>query len=254
MTSVNSQPSSPSPSTSATRAATGASARVTHPRGPRQQRAPTPGTDDKRQGILRAAEALFDEQGYDRTTIDQIAAALGVTKPYVYYYFRDKQQIFETLSWTPTVACFTVLDEPAEAGLPAHERVTRGLERLIRETITHHPAAFFPYREPQVFRPEYREEQRRLARHFYDQLCVLLEQGRASGHFEFDDPMITALAACSLPGFLYHWYRPDGRLGPDEVVRELSQLAWRVLGLRRPSPRSRTAAGAALPSTRRRSR
>ena len=43
---------------------------------------------------------------------------------------------------------------------------------------------------------------------------------------------LTALAACSLPGFLYHWYRPDGRLSPAEVVRELSQLSWRVLGLR----------------------
>jgi hypothetical protein len=36
----------------------------------------------------------------------------------------------------------------------------------------------------------------------------------------------------SLPGFLYSWYRPDGRLSPDEVAAELSGLAWRVLGLR----------------------
>ena len=43
---------------------------------------------------------------------------------------------------------------------------------------------------------------------------------------------ITAQAACSLPGFLYAWYRPDGRLPPDAVVRELTQLAGRVLGLR----------------------
>lgn len=242
MNSVNSPPSSPR-STAPSAPSTAARARAG--RGPRQQRAPTATTDDKRQGILRAAEALFDQQGFDRTTIDQIAAALGVTKPYVYYYFRDKQTLFEALCWEPTVACFTVLDDPADADRPAHERVTRGLERLIRETITHHPAAFFPYREPQVFRPEYREEQRRLARHFYDQLCVLLEQGRASGHFDFDDPMITALAACSLPGFLYHWYRPDGRLGPDEVVRELSQLAWRVLGLRQPSARRAAATGPA---------
>lgn len=44
--------------------------------------------------------------------------------------------------------------------------------------------------------------------------------------------MITALAACSLPGFLYPWHRPDGRLSVDERVTALSKLAWRVLDLR----------------------
>ncbi|MEG1734231.1 MAG: TetR/AcrR family transcriptional regulator, partial [Comamonas sp.] len=42
---------------------------------------------------------------------------------------------------------------------------------------------------------------------------------------------ITAQAACSLPGFLYNWYRPDGRLGTAEMVTELTELATRVLGL-----------------------
>ena len=35
-----------------------------------------------------------------------------------------------------------------------------------------------------------------------------------------------------LPGFLYSWYRPGGRLSPDEVVAELTRLASRVIGLR----------------------
>ena len=48
----------------------------------------------------------------------------------------------------------------------------------------------------------------------------------------FQDGKITALAACSLPGFLYNWYRPDGRLSPDELATELTELATRVIGLR----------------------
>ena len=92
--------------------------------------------------------------------------------------------------------------------------------------------SFFPYREPQVYRPEYRAAQKRLGHHFYDRLVPLLEEGRRDGDFDFDDTRITALAACSLPGFLYTWYRPGGRLPPEEVVTQLSKLAWRVLGLR----------------------
>ena len=150
----------------------------------------------------------------------------------MYYYFRDKQEIFETLSWRPTVDCFTSMDFADDDHRPARVKVTEGIERLIRATIAHHPCAVFPYREPQVYRPEYMAAQKKLAHHFYDRLCTLLDEGRRDGDFDFDETRITALAACSLPGFLYTWYRPDGRLSPDEMVAELSRLAWRVLGLR----------------------
>ena len=200
------------------------------PRG--RQRLPTAGSDEKRERILKAAEALFDRYGYANTTIEQIVQALGVTKPFVYYYFRNKQEIFETLCWAPTEACFTVLDFAADDPRPAHEKAIDGLQRLIAATIAHYPAGFFPYREPQVFRPEYLAMQKKLANHFYDRMCALMEEARADGMLDFKETRLTAQAACSLPGFLYHWYRPDGRLSPAEVVRELSQLAWRVLGLR----------------------
>ncbi|MBS0426246.1 MAG: TetR/AcrR family transcriptional regulator, partial [Proteobacteria bacterium] len=103
--------------------------------------------------------------------------------------------------------------------------------------IAHHPAAFFPYREPQVYRPEYLAAVRKLANHFYDRLCPLLEEARRDGDLDFRDTRITALAACSLPGFLYSWYRPDGRLAPDALAAELAQLASRVIGLQQRSAR-----------------
>lgn len=186
----------------------------------------------QRERILDVATRLFAARGYAGTTMHDIVAELGVSKPFVYYYFRDKQQIFETLSWRPAVACFTVLDFDEDDRRRAGEKVVDGLGRLIRTTIAHQPAAFFSYREPQVYRPEYRAAQKRLANHFYDKLCALLEQARADGDLDFRNTKITALAACSLPGFLYNWYRPDGRLSPDELATELTELATRVIGLR----------------------
>ena len=202
------------------------------PQGTGRQRTATESTDLQRERILQAAAALFAAQGYAATTMAQIVRELGVTKPFVYYYFRDKQEIFETLSWRPTVDCFTSMDFPEDDARPARAKVAEGIERLVRATLDHHPCAVFPYREPQVYRPEYVAAQRRLARHFYGKLCALLEQGRHDGDFDFGDTMVTALAACSLPGFLYTWYRPGGRLTQEQTVAELSRLAWRVLGMR----------------------
>src|ERR1035437_9233371 len=130
---------------------------TTSPSRPRshRQKAATPGTDEKRERILKVAERLFAAQGYANTTMEQIVRELGVSKPFVYYYFHNKQEIFETLSWRPTVECLTAMDSPPEDRRAAHVKVTEAIERLIRATINHHPAAFFAYREPQVYRPEY---------------------------------------------------------------------------------------------------
>lgn len=208
------------------------SARDHLPQGTGRQRAATAGTDVQRERILQAAAQLFAAQGYANTTMAQIVRALDVTKPFVYYYFRDKQEIFETLSWRPAVDCFTSLDFAEDDARRAVDKVKDGIERLIRATIAHHPCAFFAYREPQVYRPEYIAAQKKLAHHFYDRLFPLLEEARRDGDLDFGETRITALAACSLPGFLYSWYRPDGRLSPDAVAAELTKLAMRVLGLR----------------------
>ncbi|HZT55845.1 MAG TPA: TetR/AcrR family transcriptional regulator [Burkholderiaceae bacterium] len=199
--------------------------------------------DAKRERILAVAERLFFEHGYARTTMEQIVRELGVTKPYVYYYFHNKLEIYETLCWRPTVACFTALDFAPDDARPARDKLAAGLERLVRETIVNHPAAFFAYREPQALRPEYQAAVLKLARHFYERLCALLEQARADGTADFDDTKVTALAACSIPGFLFSWYQPDGRLPPEAMVRKLTALVLRVIGLRLPARvRARTSA------------
>lgn len=198
---------------------------------PRQERE-QPSYEEKRGAILAVAEQIFAAMGYSKTTIEQIAEALGVTKPYIYYYFSSKQEIFEIISWKPTVACFTAMDFDVADKRPAYVKVMVGLKNLVRETINHYPSAFFAYREPQVYSPDYVVAQKRLANHFYDRLCPLLEAARNEGMLDFDDAKITALTACSIPGFLFYWYRPDGRLGSEEMIEEVTKSVYRVIGLR----------------------
>jgi len=49
--------------------------------------------DDQRELILARAAELFARHGYTATTMNQVAAACGVTKPTLYHYMRDKQDL-----------------------------------------------------------------------------------------------------------------------------------------------------------------
>src|SRR5579864_4504052 len=47
----------------------------------------------KREAVIRAAAHAFNRKGYHNTSLDDIAAALEVTKPTVYYYVSNKEQL-----------------------------------------------------------------------------------------------------------------------------------------------------------------
>lgn len=52
---------------------------------------------ESRKKILLAAEKLFSEVGFDKARVDDIAEAAGVNKALIYYYFKSKEEILQTL-------------------------------------------------------------------------------------------------------------------------------------------------------------
>lgn len=214
----------------ATRSATRAPPAVRRP-------AEAPAGIDKRERILAVAEDLFYRYGFPGTTVDMICAELGVSKPFVYYYFHDKHEIVETLAWRASVACLTTMKFAAGDRRPAHLRLADGLQRWVAACVTHFRASALAFRVTASLRPEFRAELRRLVNDFYADLGALMEEGRRQGKLSFDDTTVTAKAMGGAMGFMYTWYRPDGRLPPEELARQLTATLCKMIGLRLPSGR-----------------
>jgi AcrR family transcriptional regulator len=192
---------------------------------------------DKRERILTAAEDLFYRNGLVGTTMDMLCAELGVTKPYVYYYFKDKHEIVETLTWRASLACLTTMKFPDDDLRPADEKLADGLQRWVAACVAHFRASALAFRVTSSLRPEFRAELRRLANEFYADLGTLMEAGRRDGRLDFEDADVTAKAMGGVVGFMYTWYRPDGRLPPDQLVARLTGTLYRMIGLRPTAPK-----------------
>ena len=192
---------------------------------------------DKRERILSAAEDLLYRNGMVGTTMDMLCAELGVTKPYVYYYFKDKQEIVETLAWRASLACLTTMKFPADDRRAAEEKLAEGLQRWVAACVTHFRASALAFRVTASLRPEFRAELRGLANDFYADLAALMEAGRREGRLDFEDAAVTAKAMGGVVGFMYTWYRPDGRLPPEELVARLTGTLYRMIGLRPTAPK-----------------
>jgi AcrR family transcriptional regulator len=91
--------------------------------------------NDTRDRILAVALDLFMEQGYDKTSLREIAEQVGVTKAALYYHFASKEEIFRTL-----VEPFSDVQGQALEllqGQPTLEEWGKGLEALVAWVLPH---------------------------------------------------------------------------------------------------------------------
>jgi AcrR family transcriptional regulator len=88
-----------------------------------------------RESVLDSARALFAEQGYDATSLQQIADRMGVTKANVYYYFRTKDAILEALL-TPMVQGLAALLDTADQVTDRDERVRLLVAGFVEQVVT----------------------------------------------------------------------------------------------------------------------
>jgi TetR/AcrR family transcriptional regulator, cholesterol catabolism regulator len=87
---------------------------------------------DARQRILRAAEELFASGGFAGTSVQEIASAAGVNKALLYYYFADKQTLYDSLLADGKAAVTALIEEAVASPGTPEER----LRRFIRGNCT----------------------------------------------------------------------------------------------------------------------
>src|SRR4030088_1519934 len=83
----------------------------------------------KREAVIRAAAHAFNHKGYHNTSLDDIAAALEVTKPTIYYYVTNKEQLLFQCFVTGLEPIRKALRDAKRTDLPGRER----LNTVLRE-------------------------------------------------------------------------------------------------------------------------
>jgi TetR/AcrR family transcriptional regulator len=91
-----------------------------------------PGNGSVRQRLLEGATELFTRKGYAATTVREIVAAAGVSKPVLYYYFRNKEGIYLELMRE----AFGRVDDLLTASTGQRGSATQRLLRLCDQTYS----------------------------------------------------------------------------------------------------------------------
>src|SRR5881227_748768 len=86
-----------------------------------------------REQILEAAEQHFSRYGYDKTTVSDLAKAIGFSKAYIYKFFDSKQAIGEAIC-SKTLSAMVAAVEEAMAGASTPTEKFRRMFKALTET------------------------------------------------------------------------------------------------------------------------
>lgn len=148
-----------------------------------------PADHDVRDQIIAAATEHFSRYGYEKTTVSDLAKAIGFSKAYIYKFFESKQAIGEMIC----ANCLREIEAEVKAAIDAAERPPEKLRRMFKaivEASLHLLSGERKLYEIAVSAAEGRwEATRTYGEHIQKLLQDIIQEGRQSGDFERKTPL-----------------------------------------------------------------
>ena len=181
---------------------------------------------DSRQEILRTAARLFQQQGYDATSMNDVAAALKLSKGGLYHHFQSKDEIlFHIMSHAMDITEERVINVVRRIENP--EERLRTLIRLHIEVVVspedreitvmlheNHPLPAALRRKINARKKDYV--------HFVENMVADVQRQR--GVASAVTPRAAAFALVGMINWIYQWYKPEGSLTGDAIVRQYTDI------------------------------
>jgi TetR/AcrR family transcriptional regulator, cholesterol catabolism regulator len=187
---------------------------------------------DSRQEILRTAARLFQQRGYDATSMNDVAAALKLSKGGLYHHFQSKDEIlFEIMNHAMEITQERVL---------APVRNITDPEDRLRSLIRRHMEVVLSPRDREItvmlhenhpLPPALRRRintRKKDYVHFVENLIAEVQKEAEKKEVQKDAPRVSpraaAFALLGMINWIYQWYKPEGTLQAQGLIQQFTDL------------------------------
>lgn len=183
---------------------------------------------DSRQEILRTAARLFQQRGYDATSMNDVAAALKLSKGGLYHHFQSKDEIlFEIMNHAMDITEERVL-APVR-GIASPEERLRALIRLHIEVVLspRDREITVMLHENHPLPPTLRKRINTRKKDYVHFVESLMAEVQKAGHTKGSvSPRAAAFALLGMINWIYQWYKPEGELQTHNLIPQFTDLVF----------------------------
>lgn len=174
--------------------------------------------------ILRVAADKFGKQGYQATTLDEIAAAAGISRAAFYLYFPNKEELLRRMYHQVIASSQAAIEHIAAEKLPVAEKLRRIIRHQVRYMATNIPLAQVFFSEIFNLRPELGQWVKRANHAFGAVIERVVSEGVQTGELSAVHPKQFTYALMGMCNWMHRWYRPGGEWTPDTVSEEFIRI------------------------------
>ncbi len=179
--------------------------------------------DDQREHILARAAELFAHQGYPGTSMNQVAAACGVSKATLYHYMRDKSELLAQIAQGHVGRLEALVAEVGAMALPAEQRLRLLIARFVAEYAEAQHQHRVLTEDVKFLDAEAQravlDGQRRVVNAF---ATTLVEVRPALASQRLDKPLTMLLFG--MINWMFTWLKPDGPLSHETMAPLVADL------------------------------
>ncbi len=180
-----------------------------------------------RETVIKAAGKLFASRGYHGTSMQDLGNELGLLKSSIYSHVSSKEDLLLEVVRRAEQLFSQSARRALSSGGGDKERLRALVTGHLQVILDHHDEASTFLHEARALDERYREAVLAARDRYEDVFRRVIRSGIRSGEFDSrTDPVAATIFVLSLLNAVVRWYRPDGRLGPQELTEEM----WRFIG------------------------
>lgn len=184
--------------------------------------------EKKRYAVILTAARAFRERGYHNTSIDDVARELNVTKPTVYHYVENKEQLLFECFHAGLRQIVDAFEEVQDSNATARQRLTSVMTRYV-EAMTSEFGWCMVQAENQDLSAAMSRKVRALKSDIDHGIRRLIKEGALDGSIRKCDAKIAAFALAGAMNWIAYWYRSDDSLTAADIADRFIELF--LLGL-----------------------
>ncbi|WP_236792069.1 TetR/AcrR family transcriptional regulator [Amycolatopsis sp. GM8] len=168
--------------------------------------------------IVRAAAALFRKQGYNATSMRDIADAVGMSKAGLYHHYPTKEELLTEIATVGTDALIAQLRAAEGLSVDPTERLRQFIRGRMRVIADEQDILTVIWQErPTIDQTAFTKIAQQLEA-YRAGLTDMISAARQAGTIRADiDPHLLMLAIDGMTGWAYLWMRPAQRYSPEEI-------------------------------------
>jgi AcrR family transcriptional regulator len=188
--------------------------------------------ETKREAVLQIAAQLFLEKSYGRTSMNDVAERLHITKPALYHYFHNKEEILLECYRLGSALIEEILNDISAQCGTGLAKVAAFIYSYANVMTVNFGRCVMRMDEGDLSDDAFGEV-RNYKRKIDRRLRAFIQEGIADGSITPCDPKIAAFSIAGALNWMCIWYEPEGPLPAEEIAQQFARTLTQGLATRR---------------------